>query len=100
MTHGRGDGVTRPVSMTMPMLDLARRLHAAGMSFKGCAIACEVIYGQSPSPYTFRNHLTGTGRFKGAGVSKDLRENLSGQSKPATPAHSSSLAAHKPPAQT
>lgn len=64
------------VQMTVPMLTLATALHREGMSWKGCEIACQVIYGKSPGPSAFRSYLTDPQpRRKGAGVSRDPNRN-------------------------
>ena len=64
------------VQMTVPMLTLATALHREGMSWRGCEIACQVIYGKSPGPSAFRSYLTDPQpRRKGAGVSRDPNRN-------------------------
>ena len=63
-------------SPTTPMLRLAARLHDEGLSYRGCEIAMRVLYGWSPSAYTFRNHLPSRSAGNGGGVSKDTAANL------------------------
>jgi len=63
-------------SPTIPMLRLAARLHDEGLSYRGCEIVMRVLYGWSPSAYTFRNHLPSRSAGHGAGVSKDTAANL------------------------
>ncbi len=63
-------------SPTIPMLRLAARLLDEGLSYRGCEIVMRVLYGWSPSSYTFRNHLPSRGAGHGAGVSKDTAANL------------------------